>query len=141
MSTSHEIVNIGSATRSDRTPDDGDGGGRGTLFSFMSSSIISFSLLSTSATGTTVRAIWVVALALVALAFIDRMKPATQRRTATVRVDNKPTPLYKEPERQQRWRALANLSGGAVIVGALVACLVAFLLAIVLELVGGLLQA
>ena len=81
------------------------------------------------------------ALALVALAFIDRMKPATQRRTATVRVDNKPTPLYKEPVRQQRWRALVNLSGGAVIVGALLACLIGFLLAMALELVGGLLQA
>ncbi len=141
ISTSQETVNNGNAIRSGRTPDGGDGGGRGTLFPFMSSSIISLSLLSTSATGTTIRAVWVVALALVALAFIDRMKPATQRRTATVRVDNKPTPLYKEPERQQRWRALANLSGGAVIVGAFLACLIGFLLAIALELVGGLLRA
>jgi hypothetical protein len=107
----------------------------------MISSILSLSLLATSATGTTVRAFWVVALALVALAFVDRMKPATQRRTATVRVDNKPTPLYKEPERQHKVRALAGISVGSVVVGALVACVVAFILTIVLELVGGLLQA
>ena len=94
-----------------------------------------------SSTGVALRALWVVALALVALAAIDRMKPATPRRPIPVRVDNKPTPLYKEPERHQRLRALMQLSGGAVILGALLATLAGFLFAIVLEVVGGLLRA
>lgn len=94
-----------------------------------------------STTDVALRALWVVALALVALAAIDRMKPATPRRPIPVRVDNKPTPLYKEPERQQRRRALMQLSGGAVILGALLATLAGFLFAILLEVVGGLLRA
>ena len=81
------------------------------------------------------------ALALVALGAIDRMKPATPRRPIPVRVDNKPTPLYKEPEREQRRRALLQLSSGAVILGALIASLAGFLLAILLEVLGGLLRA
>lgn len=94
-----------------------------------------------SSTDIALRAVWVVALALVALGAIDRMKPATPRRPIPVRVDNKPTPLYKEPDRQQRRRALLQLSGGAVVVGALLATLAGFLLAILLEVVGGLLRA
>jgi hypothetical protein len=94
-----------------------------------------------SSTDIALRAVWVVALALVALGAIDRMKPATPRRPIPVRVDNKPTPLYKEPDRQQRRRALLQISGGAVVVGALLATLAGFLLAILLEVVGGLLRA
>lgn len=94
-----------------------------------------------SSTDIALRAVWVVALALVALGAIDRMKPATPRRPIPVRVDNKPAPLYKEPDRQQRRRALLQLSGGAVVVGALLATLAGFLLAILLEVVGGLLRA
>jgi hypothetical protein len=117
------------------------GGGRGTIGVFMSASIFSLSQIAVSADGAAVRAIWVVALALVALAAIDRMKPATPRRPAVVRVDNKPTPLYREPENEQKWRSLAKLSGGAVVLGALIACIIGFMLAIALDVVGGLLQA
>jgi hypothetical protein len=81
-----------------------------------------------------------VSLALIALALIDRMKPSTPRR-AVVRVDNKPTRLYQEPNQQQRRRAITNLSAGAIILGALIACIVAFFFTIVLEVVGGLLRA
>jgi hypothetical protein len=98
-------------------------------------------LFAITATGVGVRALWVVALALVALAFIDRMKPATPRRTAVVRVDNKPTPLYSEPERDQKWKTLASLSGGAIVLGALLACILGFLFTIAFEFVGGLLRA
>lgn len=94
-----------------------------------------------SATDIALRALLVFALALVALGAIDRMKPATPRRPIPVRVDNKPTPLYKEPEREQRRRALLQLSSGAVILGALIASLAGFLLAILLEVLGGLLRA
>jgi hypothetical protein len=107
----------------------------------MSTSILSSSLFAITATGAGARAVWVVALALVALAFIDRMKPATPRRTAVVRVDNKPTPLYTEPEREQKWKTLANLSGGAIVLGALIACILGFLFTIAFEFVGGLLRA
>ena len=93
-----------------------------------------------TAAGAASRALWVVALALIALAAIDRMKPSSPRR-AVVRVDNKPTPLYQEPDQQQRRRAITNLSAGAVILGALIACIVGFFFTIVLEVVGGLLRA
>jgi hypothetical protein len=107
----------------------------------MSASIFLSSIFAITATGAGTRAVWVVAFAFLAFACIDRMKPATPRRTAVVRVDNKPTPLYKEPAREQKWRALANLSAGSIILGALVACTVGFLLTIAFEFVGGLLQA
>ncbi|MSZ81179.1 MAG: hypothetical protein F2713_06380 [Actinobacteria bacterium] len=107
----------------------------------MSASIFLSSIFAITATGAGARAVWVVALAFLALAFIDRMKPATPRRTAVVRVDNKPTPLYTEPPREQKWRAIANLSGGAIILGALVACILGFLFTIAFEFVGGLLRA
>jgi uncharacterized membrane protein len=97
-------------------------------------------MVSMTAAGAASRALWVVALALIALAAIDRMKPSSPRR-AVVRVDNKPTPLYQEPDQQQRRRAITNLSAGAVILGALIACIVGFLFTIVLEVVGGLLRA
>lgn len=119
----------------------GDGGGRGTLSSFMSSSFISLSLLSASTSGTAVRAVWVLALALLALWIVDRMKPAMPRRPIPVRVDNKLTPLYREPDQQERRKAIFNLSAGALILGALVACVIGFMLTIALELVGGLLKA
>lgn len=98
------------------------------------------SLLSTSSTGTAVHALWVVALAFVALGAVSRMKPATQKRPVAVRVDQKPTPLYREPERGQWKRSLAVLAGGSVVLGALLASLAGLALALVLNLVGGLLQ-
>jgi hypothetical protein len=137
---SHETVNSGKAIRRDRTSVGRSGGGRGTLKLFMSSLIVSFSVVSMTAAGAATRAFWVVALALIALALIDRMKPSTPRR-AVVRVDNKPTRLYQEPNQQQRRRAITNLSAGAIILGALIACIVAFFFTIVLEVVGGLLRA
>jgi len=88
-----------------------------------------------------VRAVWVVALALLALWIVDRMKPATPRRPIPVRVDNKLTPLYREPEQHERRKAIFNLSAGALVLGALVACIIGFMLTIALELVGGLLKA
>ena len=117
------------------------GGTGGTIVLSMSTSILSSSVFAITATGAGVRAVWVVALALVALAFIDRMKPATPRRRAVVRVDNKPTPLYAEPDRDQKWKAIANLSGGAIIFGALLACILGCLFTIAFEFVGGLLRA
>lgn len=117
------------------------GGTGGTIALSMSTSILSSSVFAITATGAGVRAVWVMALALVALAFIDRMKPATPRRRAVVRVDNKPTPLYTEPERDQKWKAVANLSGGAIFFSALLACILGFLFTIAFEFVGGLLRA
>jgi hypothetical protein len=139
--TTQEIVMRGNATRKVRMSAGAEGGGRGTLSSFMSSSVISLSLLSASTSGTAVRAVWVVALALLALWIVDRMKPATPRRPIPVRVDNKLTPLYREPEQHERRKAIFNLSAGALVLGALVACIIGFMLTIALELVGGLLKA
>lgn len=71
---------------------------------------------------------------------IDRMKPTAPRRPIPVRVDRTKAPLYQEPERPQKLRALAQLSGGSIVLAALVACVVGFILAIALEVVGGLLS-
>ena len=139
--TSHDAVIIGRANPSPRNGARRRGGTGGTIELFMSTSILSSSVFAITATGAGARAVWVVALALVALAFIDRMKPATPRRTAVVRVDNKPTPLYSEPERDQKWKTLASLSGGAIVLGALLACILGFLFTIAFEFVGGLLRA
>ena len=98
------------------------------------------SILSTSTGATAVHALWVVALALVALGAVSRMKPATQKRPAVVRVDHKPTPLYREPERGQWKRSLGMLAGGSVVLGALIACLAGLALALGLGLVGDLLR-
>lgn len=106
---------------------------------FMEFSFITSLILATTATGTAVRAMWVVALALVVLWVVDRMKPATPRRPIPVRVDNSKAPLYREPEKAQKLRALLNLSGGSVVVAALLACLIGLVLALALEVVGGLL--
>ena len=73
-----------------------------------------------------------------ALWFIDRLKPATPRKPIPVRVDQTPTPLYQEPDRHQRRQAIARLTGGAVILGALSACVVGFAVAIALDVLGGL---
>jgi hypothetical protein len=74
----------------------------------------------------------------VALWIIDRLKPATPRKPIPVRVDQKPTPLYQEPEKQQRRNAFARLTGGAIVLGALIACVIGFAAAIALEVLGGL---
>lgn len=103
-------------------------------------SFVSLSLLLVSTGGTTIRAIWIIALAFVAIGAIDRMKPATPKRPAVVRVDNKPTPLYKEPESGEKFRAVLQLSKWAVFLGALAACVLGFLFAIALQFVGGLLR-
>lgn len=105
----------------------------------MAFSLISTSILAATASGTAVRALWVMALAAVVLWIVDRYKPAAPRRPIPVRVDKSRTPLYREPERNQRMRALANLSAGSVILAGLVAVVLAFLATLVLELVGGLL--
>lgn len=109
----------------------------GTLSSVMVSVL---GVLATSATGTTVRALWVVALALVALAAVSRMKPATPRRHAVVRVDRKATPLHREPDSHQVRRAAGQLAGLSVVIGALLACIAGFALAVALGLVGDLLR-
>ncbi len=106
----------------DAPVDNGVGGGRGTLESVMNV------FASLSGTDVTVRAAWVVACAIVALTVISRMKPATPRRPAVVRVDQKPTPLYKEPEKNRKLQSAGFLSAGSLIVGALIACVIAFVL-------------
>lgn len=110
----------------------------GTLASVMVSVL---GVLAVSTTGTAVRALWVIALALVALGAVSRMKPATPKRHAVVRVDRKNTPLHREPGRDEIRRAAGQLAGLSVVVGALVACLAGFALAILLSLVGDLLRA
>lgn len=139
--TSHDTVISGRANPSPRNGAERRGGTGGTIALLMSTSNLSSSLFAITATSAGARAVWVIALALVALAFIDRMKPATPRRTAVVRVDNKPTPLYAEPERDEKWKTLASLSGGAIVLGALLACILGFLFTIAFEFVGGLLRA
>lgn len=105
----------------------------------MEVSIMSPSILSLTATGTAVRAMWVLALALLVLWIVDRMKPPEPRRPIQVRVDNTRAPLYREPQRPDKLRAFANLSGGSIVMAAVVACIVGLILAIALEVVGGLL--
>lgn len=135
----HDNVMTGSTKRSERSPEGVGVGGSGTLSLFMSDSVYVLSTMMMSSTGTAIRAAWAFALALVALWIIDRLKPATPRKPIPVRVDQKSTPMYQEPERQQRRNAILRLSGGAVLLGALVACIVGFAAAMALELLGGLL--
>lgn len=135
----HDNVMTGSTKRSERSPEGAGVGGSGTLSLFMSDSVYVLSTMMMSSTGTAIRAAWAFALALVALWIIDRLKPATPRKPIPVRVDQKSTPMYQEPERQQRRNAILRLSGGAVLLGALVACIVGFAAAMALELLGGLL--
>lgn len=139
--TNHDSVTSGTAMTSRREASSCvggiSGGGRGTLVSVM---LLSLTVLATSTTGTAVRALWVVALALVALGTVSRMKPATPKRPAVVRVDQKPTPLYREPNRNQWKRSLGMLAGGSVVLGAVIACLAGFALALALNLVSGLLR-
>jgi hypothetical protein len=104
----------------------------------MSNSVFMLSTMMMSSTGTALRAGWAIALAVVALWIIDRLKPATPRKPIPVRVDQKPTPLYQEPDRQHRRNAIARLTGGAVLLGALIACVLGFAAAIALEVLGGL---
>lgn len=135
----HDNVMIGRTTRKERLPEGEGVGGSGTLLLFMNDSVYVLSTMMMSSTGTAIRAGWAFALALVALWIIDRLKPATPRKPIPVRVDQKSTPMYQEPERHQRRTAILRLSGGAVLLGALVACIVGFTAAVVLELLGGLL--
>lgn len=86
------------------------------------------------------RALWVIALALVALGAVSRMKPATPRSHAVVRVDRKPVPFHRQPERNEVRRAAGQLAGLSVVLGAVVACLAGFALAVLLGLVGDLLR-
>lgn len=128
------------------------GGGGGTIGGAMSGALDSVSVISSmfpvmssatfsvTATDTTVRAVLALALAVVAIVAIDRLKPATPKRTLPLRVDQRPTPLYRDPTREQRLRAAANLGAGALMLGALAATLLGLVLAFVLEVVGGLLR-
>ncbi len=139
--TNHDSVTSGTAMTSRREASSCvggiSGGGRGTLVSVM---LLSLTVLATSTTGTAVRALWVVALALVALGTVSRMKPATPKRPAVVRVVQKPTPIYREQNRNQWKRSLGMLAGGSVVLGAVIACLAGFALALALNLVSGLLR-
>jgi hypothetical protein len=144
--TNHDTVTNGIAVTSQRalpSPGaDGTGGGRGTL-SFVMVSWFMFGarpILAVSTAGTTVRALWVCALALLALAAVSKMKPATPRRPAVVRVEQRPVPLAKAPDRNHVRRALATLAGGSVVLGATLACAAGFALAVLLSLVGDLLR-
>jgi hypothetical protein len=134
----HDRVTTGSTHRTVRNTDVSGAGGGGTLTSFMNGSSQLSALMLTS-TETALRAGWAFALAIVALWIADRLKPASPRKPIPVRVDQKPTPLYQEPGRDDKRNAVLRLGGGAVVVGALVACLVAFVAAIALELLTGLL--
>ena len=139
-STNQPMVSIGSATRSDRVSTDRELDSGGTLWSLMLFPS-SFSLILSSTAGSMgVRAALAIALACVALVVIDRMKPATPSRPIHVRVDHKPVPLHREPDRRQRTRTAGTLSVGAVFAGTIVACIVGFILTVALELVGGLLR-
>jgi hypothetical protein len=124
----HDNVKRGNAAykrRGIRADVDGiTGGGRGTLGWVMDV------FASLTGTDVTVRAAWVVACALVALAAISRMKPATPKRPAVVRVDQKPTPLYKDPPKQRKLQSGGLLGGGSLVFGAAVACIVALALAL-----------
>lgn len=136
----HATVSNGRATRSALGSADALPGDGGTMWVLMMSSIPFSPMLSSTAESMGLRALLAVVLACVALAVIDRFKPATPGRPIPVRVEHKPSPLYKEPERQQRTRAAATLSVGAVLMGTIIACILGFLFTIALELVGGLLR-
>lgn len=86
------------------------------------------------------RALWVMALAMLAVAAVARMRPSGQRRAVLVRVDQRPAPLYRAPDRRKVRRSAVTLAGLSVVVGALLATAVGLVLAVLLNLVGDLLR-
>jgi hypothetical protein len=101
---------------------------------------VTSAILAASTAGTTVRALWVMALAMLAVAAVARMRPGGQRRAVLVRVDQRPAPLYRAPDRRKVRRSAVTLAGLSVVVGALLATAVGLVLAVLLNLVGDLLR-
>lgn len=95
---------------------------------------------ATSSTEVLIRVVTAIAFAVVALILATKAKPATPGDAAVVRVERRPTPLYRPPVANERWKSLGRLGGGALLGGAVLACLLGFAVAIALGLVDGLLR-
>jgi hypothetical protein len=108
----------------------GVGGGSGTLIGIvmLSFSVMDFPVFA-STFGVTARALLVLILAGGALAILHGTKPARQQRKSVMQVNIKTTPLYSEPDDQQRKFSLIGLVGGSVVTGALMAIVVSVVLA------------
>jgi len=79
--------------------------------------------------GVTARALLALILAVGALAILHGSKPARQQRKSVMQVNIKTTPLYSEPDDQQRNFSLIGLVGGSAVTGALMAIVVSVVLA------------
>jgi hypothetical protein len=101
---------------------------------------VTSAILAATAAGTTVRALWVMALAMLAVAAVARVRPGGPRRTVLVRVEQRPAPLYRAPDRRRVRRSVVTLAGASVVAGAVLATAVGLALAVVLNLVGDLLR-
>ena len=86
------------------------------------------------------RVLLVCLLSFGALVLISRSRPEGSNARKAIRVSTEKTPLYKEPERDQRLTSLASLSIGAIVAGALVAIAVSVAIAYIVGTVTSLLQ-
>lgn len=97
-------------------------------------------LIGQSVTGVTIRSLLVVILTLGAIFLLGRSKPARPTQPIVVRVDNRTTPLYKEPNQQRRLLATGTLGAGAIVIGAVFTVLISVVIAYAVTTVTGLLR-
>lgn len=92
-------------------------------------------IAASSSTEVLIRVAVALGCAAVALILATKIKPSTPDQSVLVPVQHKPTPLYRQPDSDERLRSAGRLAGGAVLAGALLACFAGFAIAIALGLI------
>ena len=87
-----------------------------------------------------IRLLLVCLLSFGALRILARMKPDGENRSSFVKVTTTSTPLYAHPDREQKLTALARLSVGAIVAGAVFAIFASVAIAYIVGTVTSLLQ-
>ncbi len=87
-----------------------------------------------------IRVLLVCLLSFGALRILTRMKPEGENKASLVKVTTTSTPLHTHPNREQKLTALARLSVGAIVAGALFAIFVSVAIAYFVGTVTSLLQ-
>jgi hypothetical protein len=87
-----------------------------------------------------IRVLLVCLLSFGALRFVVRAKPESERHSSLIKVTPVATPLYSHPNRERRLTAIARLSVGAIVAGAVFAIFVSVAIAYIVGTVTNLLQ-
>jgi hypothetical protein len=87
-----------------------------------------------------IRVLLICLLSFGALLILTRMKPNGDTKSSFVKVTTTSTPLYTHPDREQKLTALARLSVGAIVAGAIFAIFVSVAIAYIVGTVTSLLQ-